>query len=143
MTMFAERDYTSLSGGELQRVLIARALAQQSGLLVMDEPTANLDFRQELKVLELIADLVKRQAISALISTHYLNQAFYLENESINTTVALMNNERFEQVGSPAQVLTADRLKHIFDIETEVTVSHKTGRQFILALRSTDRRMPS
>ncbi|MDP4164954.1 MAG: ABC transporter ATP-binding protein, partial [Bacillota bacterium] len=75
---FEEKEYTRLSGGELQLVMIARALAQKSTLLIMDEPTAHLDFYHELNVLEIVTDLVKNKKISVIMATHFLNQAFYL-----------------------------------------------------------------
>lgn len=97
---FEDRLYTELSGGELQLVLIARALTQESELMVMDEPTAHLDFRHELTVMEIIVLLVKKKGLSIIMATHYLNQAFYLENAGVKTRVALMNHGGFDTIGT-------------------------------------------
>lgn len=133
---FEDREYTKLSGGELQLVIIARAIAQQSQLLIMDEPTAHLDFTHELTVMEIIAKLVKEKKISIIMATHFLNQAYYLENEGVNTRVALFNGTNFAQVGTPSEILTKDNLEKTFNIVTEI-VSDKTGaRKYILPLKN-------
>ncbi|MEG0377895.1 MAG: ABC transporter ATP-binding protein [Eubacterium sp.] len=131
---FEHRPYTELSGGELQLVLIARALAQSAELLLMDEPTAHLDFRHELSVMEIITTLVKEKRISVIMATHFLNQAFYFENAQVPIRVALMDDGRFTKVGSPSGVLTEENLKHVFHIIT--TVTQEQGRKFIIALKN-------
>jgi len=136
MSEFHDREYTTLSGGELQLVLIARAIAQRSGLLIMDEPTAHLDFRHELDVLEIISGLIKNKGISIVMATHFLNQAFYLESVGIKTTVALMNDRIFERVGTPTDVLTPENLESVFRITAKVASDGSDGRKFILALHN-------
>ena len=133
---FEEREYTRLSGGELQLVLIARALTQKSALLIMDEPTAHLDFCHELNVLEIITDLVKIIGLSVIMATHFLNQAYYLENAGVNTRVALMNRGCFQKIGTPSEVLTPANLKGVFNILTEVASDGRGERKYILALYS-------
>lgn len=129
---FEDREYTKLSGGELQLVIIARAIAQKSRLLIMDEPTAHLDFRHELTVMEIIAKLVKEHKISIIMATHFLNQAYYLENAGVNTRVALINDGNFAKVGSPSEVLTEENLEKTFNIITEIIESGE--RKYILPL---------
>ena len=136
MSGFYDREYTKLSGGELQLVLIARALAQKSRLLIMDEPTAHLDFRHELKVLEIIGRLVKEKNISIVMATHFLNQAYYFENVGVNTRVALMNDKNFDRVGVPSEVLTPENLESVFNITARVASDGDDGRKFILALHN-------
>lgn len=133
---FEEKEYTKLSGGELQLVMIARALTQESTLLIMDEPTAHLDFCHELNVMEIIADLVKNKNLSVIMATHFLNQAYYLENAGVNTTVALMNGGCFQKIGTPSEILTPDNLKDAFNIITEVASGGRGERKYILALYS-------
>ncbi|MGV8905815.1 MAG: ABC transporter ATP-binding protein [Acetobacterium sp.] len=135
---FEDRLYTELSGGELQLVLIARALTQESQLLVMDEPTAHLDFRHELMVMEIIAMLVKEKGLSIIMATHYLNQAFYLENAGVKTRVALMNQGGFDTIGTPTEVLTKEKLQEVFKIITTLgtTVEDGTTRKYIVPLRN-------
>lgn len=133
---FEEKEYTKLSGGELQLVMIARALAQKSNLLIMDEPTAHLDFCHELNVMEIIADLVKNKRLSVVMATHFLNQAYYLENAGVNTKVALMNKGCFQKIGTPSEILTPENLKDVFNIITEVSNDGRGERKYILALYS-------
>jgi len=115
-----DRRYTQLSGGEGQLVMIARALAQKTHLIIMDEPTAHLDFKHELEVMETIVTLVKESGISILMATHYPNHAFYFENNNIASRVALMNDNKFLTVGSPTEVLSAESLEKIYNINARV-----------------------
>lgn len=131
---FEDREYTKLSGGELQLVIIARAIAQQSRVLIMDEPTSHLDFRHELRVMEIVAKLVKEQKISIIMATHFLNQAYFLENAGVNTRVALINEGRFAEIGTPSDVLTEENLEKTFNIVTEIIESGE--RKYILPLHN-------
>lgn len=131
---FENREYTKLSGGELQLVIIARAIAQRARLLVMDEPTAHLDFTHELNVMEIVTRLVKESKRSIIMATHFLNQAYYLENAGVNTKVALINDGRFSCIGTPSEVLTEQTLEKTFNIVTEIVESGQ--RKYILPLRN-------
>lgn len=133
---FEDREYTRLSGGELQLVIIARAIAQQPRLLVMDEPTAHLDFTHELTVMEIIAGLVKEKKISIVMATHFLNQAYYLENAGVNTRVALIKDGDFVQIGTPSEVLTTANLEKTFNIVSEIVSDGSGVRKYILPLRN-------
>lgn len=133
---FEDREYTKLSGGELQLVIIARAIAQRAKVLVMDEPTAHLDFTHELTVMEIVARLVKEQNISIIMATHFLNQAYYLENAGVKTRVALINGTNFAQVGTPSQVLTTEALEQNFNIVAEIVRDGSGVRKYILPLHN-------
>jgi iron complex transport system ATP-binding protein len=142
MTTFADRPYTELSGGEMQLVMIARALAQNAKLFLMDEPTAHLDFRHELSVMEVVARLVKTKQVSVLMATHFLNQAFFLANDGVPTRVALMNNRRLEHADTPHRVLTEENLRRVFKIDTWIGNVNRNGtvdeipRSVIVALHN-------
>lgn len=134
-----KRAYTRLSGGEGQLVLIARALTQDSPVIVMDEPTAHLDFRNELVVLETIARLVKEKGISVIMATHFPNHAFFFENDDVPVTVAMLKGGRFVETGLPGEVLQEPQIKKLYAIEAGV-VSYdrgvdKPGKQ-VIPLRS-------
>ena len=120
---FGEREYTKLSGGELQLVMIARAIAQQSKLLIMD-------------VMEIVARLVKEEGISIVMATHFLNQAYYLENAGVNTKVALLKDGHFARVGTPSEVLTEENLEDTFSIVSEIVSDGEGVRKYILPLRN-------
>lgn len=131
---FEDRDYTRLSGGEMQLVILARAIAQESKLLVMDEPTAHLDFTHEMTVLEITERLAREKGLSVLMATHFLNQAYFFENAGIDTRVALINHGGIAETGIPSQVLTEENLARNFNIVTEVIEKEK--RKYILPLHN-------
>lgn len=120
MKDFKDKVYTQLSGGETQLVMMARAIAQETPIIIMDEPTAHLDFKNELKILESITEFVKEKNISIIMATHFPNHAFYFENNGINTKVALMNNKKIATMGRPSQVLTENNMKKVFKINSKV-----------------------
>jgi iron complex transport system ATP-binding protein len=110
----AEREYTKISGGERQLVLIARAVCQQAKILVMDEPTANLDYANQHLVLKTILDLSKR-GYSVVLSTHSPDQPFRLANK-----VLLMKGGKTVGYGHPDEILTSPTLKDVYGINIEV-----------------------
>lgn len=114
------KPYTEISGGEGQLVMIARALAQQSKIIIMDEPTTYLDFRNSLIVLETIKYLAKKEGLSIILATHYLNHAFYFENNGLDTYVGMLNQKNFAAFGSPTEVLTEDNISKIFNIDCKI-----------------------
>mgnify|MGYP000891467472 CR=1 FL=1 len=119
---FKDRVFNNLSGGEVQLVKLARALAQQTNLIVFDEPTAHLDFRHELNVIKYMTKLIKdsNNTMSMVMATHFPNHAFYLESQGVKTTVAMMENGRFGAIGRPGEVLNEDNMSRIFKIRTKV-----------------------
>jgi iron complex transport system ATP-binding protein len=120
MNKFSERPYTQLSGGETQLVLVARALTQQTPVMVMDEPTSHLDFHNELRFLETVVRLVNDTKKTVIMATHFPNHAFYFENNRVNTKIALMNNKGVAAQGSPSEVLTESNMSNTFNILSKV-----------------------
>jgi iron complex transport system ATP-binding protein len=106
----AERWVETLSGGEWQRVRVARALAQQPRALALDEPTASLDLRHEMELFELVSDLVRRDGLAALVSSHHLNVAGRFADR-----VVLLAGGRVVADAPPAEVLSAERVAAVFD----------------------------
>ncbi len=76
LASFALRPVSSLSGGEMQKVVIARALAQEPQVLLLDEPTSNLDVKNQFEVMSMVRNIVKKKNLSAVVSIHDLNLAF-------------------------------------------------------------------
>lgn len=105
-----QRIYTAISGGERQLVLIARALAQEPVLLVMDEPTASLDFGNQIRVLETIAQL-RQQGMAVLLSTHQPEHALRIADR-----IALLGGGRLVGVGAPAQTATPANLAALYGV---------------------------
>ncbi len=116
MNRFNDRPYTQLSGGEGQLVMVARALAQHTPLIIMDEPTAHLDYHHELVILETIVKLVKDTGVSVLMATHNPNHAFYLQKNGIKTQVGMLKNQRISNLGSTAEVLSEYKLGELYEI---------------------------
>ncbi len=110
----ADRDVTRLSGGQRQLVIVARAIAQAAPLIVMDEPTASLDFGNQVVVLSEVRRLAAR-GLAVLLSTHDPDHAF-----SIGHRVALLDEGRLVAVGKPDDVLTPERLRAVYGVTVAV-----------------------
>ncbi|WP_240840863.1 ABC transporter ATP-binding protein [Acidaminobacter sp. JC074] len=119
MKDFVHRPFTELSGGESQLVMIARALTQESQCIVLDEPTAHLDYRNELVILEAIRMLLDK-GHTIFMATHYPNHAYYFENHGLDTKVAFLNDGKIQFMGKPSDVLTEENLEQIYQIESKV-----------------------
>ncbi len=128
MTHLKDRDYTRLSGGESQLVIIMRALIQDTPVILMDEPTAHLDFKHELLVLETIVRLVKERAMTLIMATHFPNHAFFLENAGIPVRVAFMDQTGVYPAGRPSKALTRDNLERFYQVRTSVVVHDIQGK---------------
>ncbi len=113
----APRWVETLSGGEWQRVRLARALAQEPRALVLDEPTASLDVRHEMELFELVADLVRRDGLAALVVSHHLNVAARFAGRLV-----LLAGGRIVADDTPRRVLTDPRLSQVFDWPIAVQV---------------------
>jgi iron complex transport system ATP-binding protein len=127
----ADRPITQISGGEHRRALVARALAQDAPLLLLDEPTAHLDITHQAELLELVRDLTRRTdaPVGALAALHELNQAAeYCDR------LVLMSAGRVAADGPPEEVLRADLLRHVYGAEAQIGLNPITGRPMILAL---------
>lgn len=109
----ADKLYTQISGGERQMVLIARAIAQQPELLVMDEPTASLDYGNQVKVLRQISKLV-REGISVVMTTHFPDHAFLCA-----TKVGLITRD-WVRFGSPDEVVTEETLRQTYGVDVRI-----------------------
>lgn len=116
-----ERDVATLSGGELQRIRIARALAQEPRALALDEPTASLDIRHEMAILHLLRDQV-RQGITVLLVTHHLDLAGRFADRLL-----LLAGGRVAAEGPPDEVLQADILSDVYGWPVAVEPDPVTG----------------
>jgi ABC-type cobalamin/Fe3+-siderophores transport system ATPase subunit len=104
----ANEHYTELSGGERQLVLIARALAQQAPVLVLDEPTSNLDFGNQMRVLRHVKELAQ-SGLGVMMTTHFPDFAFLCASR-----VALMKQGRILALDSPEATLTQASLEEAY-----------------------------
>lgn len=129
MADFADRAYTSLSGGEMKLVLLARALGQESDVIIMDEPTAHLDFRNELLFLETIGELVRNNGISVLIATHSPTHAFYFEGLGIPARAALMSGGGFYAMDLPGKCITEESIAEVYGVKAKIGEEDCGGRK--------------
>lgn len=120
---FADRVLDSLSGGERQRAWIAMALAQQTAVLLLDEPTTFLDLGHQLEVLELLLDLNRSQGITIVMVLHELNQAARYSDYMI-----AVDDGRIWRHGTPAEVLTEELLHEVFGVRAQVLMDAESGK---------------
>jgi len=124
------RDFNELSGGQQQKVLIARALAQEADTLLLDEPTSNLDIQHQLEVMEIIKNLVATKNVSAIMAVHDLNLA-----SRYTDRVIIMKEGRIVDAGDPALVLNTDNIRSVYNVEAEV-IGRDGERPYIIPIRS-------
>ena len=136
----ADKEYTTLSGGELQMVLLARALVQESKMLVLDEPVAHLDVRRSQDILLLLVKLAKTRGLAILLSTHDFNHPLMLQDEGVDVRMGLMEGGRMSEVGVPAEVLASGCLNEIYGIESQILEVPGTPARHFLATWSTELR---
>jgi iron complex transport system ATP-binding protein len=133
---FADRSITAVSGGERQRVLLARALAQDAPALLLDEPTASLDINHQVRTLELVRELADEDGKTVVAAIHDLNLAAHYCDE-----LRLLAGGEIRASGDPEAVLAEDNLEAAFDTRAVVSSHPVTGSTYVTALpeRPTER----
>jgi iron complex transport system ATP-binding protein len=125
----AARPVTQLSGGERQLVLIARALAQEAAVLVMDEPTASLDFGNQAMVLRQVRALAARDGLAVLMTTHQPDHAFLVADEA-----AALHRGALAGPDAPETLVTAARLRETYGVDTVIgTIETPDGPRRVCA----------
>ena len=123
----AGRFFDELSGGERQKVLIARALAQEPEVLLLDEPTSNLDLRHQLEVMKLIQELVKERGLSAVIAIHDLNLAARFSDKLI-----FLKRGKILAAGRPEEVLTSEIIREVYGVSAFVLNHSQLQKPYIV-----------
>jgi len=113
------KTYTKLSGGEKQLVFIARALAQDAAVLLLDEPVSHLDFRHQILILRKIRDLTREKNLVTLMTLHDPNLSMLFSDR-----VILMNGGIVVEGGNPEAVITEDNLKEVYGIDVRIMTSN-------------------
>ncbi|WP_422769145.1 ABC transporter ATP-binding protein [Plantactinospora sp. WMMC1484] len=127
VTELADRPVDELSGGQRQRAWIAMAVAQQTPVLLLDEPTTFLDLSHQIDVLDLVVDLNRRDGRTVVMVLHDLNQACRYADH-----VIAMKGGRIVAQGEPSRVITAELVEEVFDVRCEVRVDPLTGTPMII-----------
>lgn len=120
---FRDRKIEALSGGQRQRAWIAMALAQQTDILVLDEPTTYLDLAHQLEVLNLLEELNKKQGTTIVMVIHELNNAARFADHMIG-----VKKGKIACQGSAYEVMTKENLKELFNIDAEIVSDPRTNK---------------
>ena len=123
----ASKDFSKLSSGQAQRVLIARALAQKAEILLLDEPTSNLDVKYQLDVMNIVTDLVRDKGISVCSIIHDLDLALRYCDKAV-----LLNDGRIVAAGKITDVLTSENISTVYGVDAVVEEIHGRPRVVIL-----------
>ena len=124
---YRNRSVSKLSGGQRQRVWIAMALAQDTELLLLDEPTTYLDVRYQIQILQLVRRLNKEYGLTIVMVLHDINQALYYSDE-----ILAMKEGKMIGQGVPEEILTEELLEEIYGVRLPVFTVEK--KPFILAV---------
>lgn len=106
-----DRDFTAISDGQRQRILLARAICQEPEIIVLDEPTSFLDIRHKLELLEILKELVRKKGLAVLMSLHELDLA-----QKVSDYMVCVKGDRIAACGLPEEIFTTDRIRTLFDI---------------------------
>jgi len=123
---FGAKRINTLSGGELQRVCLAQALAQQPELLLMDEPTAHLDIGNQARIMDIVKGLTRTRGLTAVVILHDLNlAAVYCDN------LVLMHAGRIQSWGRPEAVLKREHIEAVYQVRVDVRPDPVTNRPHV------------
>jgi iron complex transport system ATP-binding protein len=121
----ALQDFDRLSGGQKQKVLLARAIAQDTDYLLLDEPTSNLDLKHQLEVLEMLTGLVKTNQVAAILAMHDLNLASRFSHRMV-----MMTDGQIFCSGTPRKIMTPENIRSVYGVQA--IVRQNNGHPYIL-----------
>jgi iron complex transport system ATP-binding protein len=128
----AARAFATLSGGEKQRVVIASALAQASDMLLLDEPTAALDLRNQFEIAALLRGLNAARGTTMIVSTHDLNLA-----AALCERIVLLRQGRVLAQGPTGETLTAENIRSLYDVDADVQFHPRAGHLTVVPIART------
>ena len=132
LTSLAGQEFDRLSGGEKQKVILARAFAQEARYMLLDEPTSNLDLKHQLEVLDLVRESVASRRIGAIVAIHDLNLALRFADRAL-----LMHHGAGFSSGPPQQVLTKSNISAVYEVQVEETMV--LGKRCLIPIETTNR----
>ncbi len=119
MQEFAEKDFNSISDGQRQRVMLARAICQQPQILILDEPTSYLDIHHKIVFFEILKKLAFENKIAVIVSMHELDFA-----EKISDYVLCVKNSKIVNSGKPCDIFTQETIMSLYDIPKELYIKY-------------------
>ena len=123
---YRDRHINTMSGGERQRVIIARALAQTPKIILMDEPTLHLDINTQFEVLDLVYKLSREKGLTVVIVSHDLPMvARYCDR------IIMLKDKKIFAMGKPEDILTKENIAEVFKVDGELSKDSKTGRMTV------------
>ncbi len=125
----SDRLTTEISGGEYQKTIIARALAQEPKVLLLDEPTLHLDIGHQLELLELLKALTGKKELITVMVSHDLNLAMRYSDK-----ILIIKDGKIFNAGIPREVLTVDALRDVYGIKAEISLVGESGRTCIIPI---------
>lgn len=124
---YRDRYINTMSGGERQRVIIARALAQTPKIILMDEPTLHLDINMQFEALDLVYKLSREKGLTVVIVSHDLPLvARYCDR------IIMLKDKKIFAMGEPEEVLTSENIREVFRVDGELSTDSKTGERTVL-----------
>lgn len=122
-----DRLITEISGGEKQRVMIAKALSQDSSIILLDEPTSSLDINNQIEVLNLLRDLNETKKTTVIIILHDINLA-----GRYSDTIIFLNNGKIISKGTPEEVITEENIKKAYDMDIYLEINKFTNSPYLI-----------
>ena len=124
---FADRHINTMSGGERQRVIIARAIAQTPKIILMDEPTLHLDISMQFDALNLVYKLSREKGLTVVIVSHDMAMvARYCDR------IVMLRDHRIHALGTPEEIMTPENMKAVFNVDAELIFDEKIGKHTVL-----------
>lgn len=122
-----DRSINTVSGGEKQRTVIARAITQQTGIILLDEPVSHLDIYHQIEILKKIKALNENRRITVLVALHDLNLA-----AAFSDYLILMNHGKIHSLGPPDKILKKETIKEIYGVDVDILKAPGNGRPYLI-----------
>lgn len=122
-----EKNIGQISGGEKQRVIIARALAQQAEIMLLDEPVSQLDIQHQIEILDIIKRLTQDKKVTVILSIHDLNLA-----AQYSDCLILMDKGRVFKRGTPEEIITEENIRRVYGVKVHIMENPLTGKPHLI-----------